>query len=136
IAGPVLLVLASVATAQETVNSPARDHQQASQSSAAATTSPMIETWRYVWQNGAWWYYQPNGQWLVYTDGVWTFYQPGVVSVPAYASTPRYGNPVYAPQYYGYPYSYYSSQPGELAPPGFWNGPNRPGAGWVNGFFS
>jgi membrane-associated protease RseP (regulator of RpoE activity) len=29
------------------------------------------DAWRYKQQNGIWWYYTPNNQWLTYTNGAW-----------------------------------------------------------------
>jgi hypothetical protein len=108
-----------------------------SSTTSSASGVASSEQWRYVRHDGRWWYYDALGHWLVYTDGVWAFYQPTPVSVPQTFAAPVYGYyPSYAPQQYGNPYQYYTSQPGTYAPPGFWNGPNRPGAGWVNGFFS
>jgi hypothetical protein len=90
-----------------------------------------VESWRYVPHNGVWWYYLPNGQWAYNTGTSWNFYHqppvsPPVISVPQTSSSWGGGytsSPIVSPGTANYP-------------PGFWNGPNRAGAGWVNGFFS
>jgi membrane-associated protease RseP (regulator of RpoE activity) len=33
--------------------------------------------WRYKQQNGMWWYYTPNNQWMTYANGVWSNYDSG-----------------------------------------------------------
>jgi hypothetical protein len=33
--------------------------------------SPHAERWRYLQYNGLWWYYQPAGRWMYWTEGHW-----------------------------------------------------------------
>jgi hypothetical protein len=37
---------------------------------------PVVESWRYKWHNGHWWYYQTNKQWLFWDGTRWTTYSP------------------------------------------------------------
>jgi len=72
----------------------------------AATTA---DAWRYCWNDGYWWYWTPQNNWLMYHDGRWVAYDPtsggsrvyGPV-LPAQAVAPVYAAPVYpAPGYRG-----------------------------------
>lgn len=86
--------------------------------------SPNAEQWRYIFQNGTWWYYLPTKKWMYWSEGRWVDYVPAAYSnaptyvqppVPAvYPAFPRprvgVGMPYYYPYSYGpaavYPYGY------------------------------
>jgi len=100
--------------------------------------SPNAEGWRYVWQNGAWWYFLPTKKWMYWSDGRWvehvpaaysnapTYVQPPAPAVYPALPRPRVGIGVGVPYYYpysygpatanpyryGYRYPYYYGRPG------------------------
>ena len=39
--------------------------------------------WRYRYENGAWWYWQPNNHWTYYDNGAWQDYAVETPVVPA-----------------------------------------------------
>jgi hypothetical protein len=45
--------------------------------------SPDQNAWRYVWHNGAWWYWLPQQKWVYWQSNHWNDYNP-----PAFASIP------------------------------------------------
>jgi hypothetical protein len=58
------------------------------------------DSWRYVQQDGMWWYYQPNNQWLYWANGQWNNYVP---PDSANAMTYNQGGATYAyPRTYSY----------------------------------
>ena len=77
-----------------------------------ATPAPIpgVDTSRYRFYNGYWWYWTPDNHWLCYVNGQWV--NPGT---PVQAAVPAYPYPYVAPQPYyapypygyGYPYPYY-----------------------------
>jgi hypothetical protein len=71
------------------------------------------DAWRYRRHNGLWWYWLPSERWVVWIDGAWVDYEPGMLSPGGRYF--RYGQPrarvrVYIGDggYYGdyYPYGY------------------------------
>jgi hypothetical protein len=38
---------------------------------ATSETSTSGDKWRFVWHNNQWWYYKPNGQWLIHDGSNW-----------------------------------------------------------------
>jgi hypothetical protein len=65
--------------------------------SAPTTSASSGDKWRFVWHNNQWWYYQPNGQWLIHDGSAWHAPQAvaptaQVYQAPAYRSQsqPRY----------------------------------------------
>ena len=44
--------------------------------SVRQSQQPAVESWRYKWHNGNWWYFQTNKQWLFWDGTRWTTYSP------------------------------------------------------------
>ena len=51
----------------------------ASTAPSAAAASATGDKWRFVWHNNQWWYYQPNGSWLIHDGSAW--HAPQAVAV-------------------------------------------------------
>ena len=69
-----------------------------------------MDSSRYRFYNGYWWYWTPDNRWLCYVNGQWV--NPGTpvqAAVPAYPYQYVAPQPYYAPYPYGYgyPYPYY-----------------------------
>ncbi len=90
---------------------------------APATTAPgyaaSVDSSRYRFYNGYWWYWMPDNHWMCYVNGQWVNPSPPVQAnppvqtspgMPVQASVPVYPyqyNVVPQPYYTPYPYGYY-----------------------------
>jgi hypothetical protein len=141
----ILLTLTAVAMVLLTANAAVEAGDTASK-----TATP---DWHYRWHEGRWWYWMPQGNWMVWTGSIWIPYegssgiaatsatrpiQPGTASFAGYetektdsgTSPPASSGEGYCPPTYsgssGYSgYSGYSSSPGM--------GSNYSGYGWTWG---
>ena len=41
-----------------------------------AKPAPPGDGWRYVWENGRWWYWKPNNSWVYWEGGRWVDFAP------------------------------------------------------------
>jgi hypothetical protein len=59
---------------------------------ASAAKSPVAadDKRRFVWHNGQWWYYKPNGKWLVHDGTAWHVPPAAVTTTRAYQPATRY----------------------------------------------
>jgi hypothetical protein len=58
---------------------------------ATATPATSGDKWRFVWHNDKWWYYQPNGQWLIHDGSAWHAPQAVAPTAQVYRPAPAYG---------------------------------------------
>jgi hypothetical protein len=112
--------------------------QQAPQAEAKPVDAKPVDTegWRYRFHDGRWWYWLPTQQWVYWDGSKWN----DVVAPPAPTAAPAvtYANPGPSPYNPNYPNVWPYNDPNyyPYSTPGRWNGPWRPQAGWVGGFFS
>ena len=74
------------------------------------------DPWRYRLENGRWWYWTPQNQWMWYGDNGWVAYDSAVPYTAAYGSYDVPGTGYYSP----YPGAYY--YPGYYYRPGVYVG--------------
>ena len=49
------------------------------------------DKWRFVWHNNQWWYYKPNGQWLIHDGSAWHSPETVAPTGQVYRPAPSYG---------------------------------------------
>jgi hypothetical protein len=93
-----LVVAATFAPSSAWAGDPAPASTETKAAAAAATVTPATATpatsgdkWRFVWHNNQWWYYQPDGQWLIHDGSAWHAPQAVVPTAQVYRSAPAYG---------------------------------------------
>lgn len=89
--------------------------------SAGETNRADADAWRYVQHNGALWYWQTNRMWRRWEGDHWSAEIAPSPSPPVRRLVVPYGTA-----------NGFNPDP----MPGYWIGPQRPGAGWVGGFYS
>lgn len=58
---------------------------------AAATSATAGDKWRFVWHNNQWWYYKPNGTWVIHDGNAWHAPQAVAPAAQVYRPAPSYG---------------------------------------------
>lgn len=80
------------------------------------------ESWRYVWHEGRWWYYQPGGHWLFWNGASW---ETLAAAQAKSAMLPNNAGVSVAEPFYPV-----------FTQPGWFGRPARENHGWVGGFYS
>src|SRR5580698_5896112 len=95
----------------------------AANATAAPAASATGEKWRFVWHNDQWWYYQPNGTWMIHDGNAW--HPQGAVAPAAQAYQPaqNYNRRSYQPQYRQFMGS--GRNGGGMSNDGFWGNSPR-----------
>ena len=62
----------------------------AASAAAPAAASATGDKWRFVWHNNQWWYYKPNGQWMIHDGNAWHPQESAPPTAQVYQSAPNY----------------------------------------------
>ena len=119
------LAVATIAPAIAWADDPAPVPPASTPAASAATTpatSAAGDKWRFVWHNNQWWYYQPNGTWMIHDGNAWHPQGAVAATTQVYQPAPNYSRS-YQPQYRQFMGS--GRNGGGMANDGFWGNSPR-----------